>query len=509
MDEEIQRSKVPEVTLVFWIIKILATTLGETGGDAVSMSMNLGYAVSSLIFIGTFVVAVIAQIAAKKFHPFLYWLVVIATTTAGTTMADFADRSLGVGYPGGATLLFVLLMASLAVWYWSAGSVSVNTVSTPRIETFYWVAILFSQTLGTALGDWMADTNDLGYQGGALVFAAGLALIAAAYFFTTISRTLLFWGAFILTRPLGATLGDLLDKPWQRRPRIQQVLCVGDPGRRHHRVRGFPAAARGRAPRQTPTDRHLVNRERTRMQPIHLPTLGARYWSALCLASIFGANMGDLFARNLGLGHVAGLPFLAVALAIVIVAERFDRIQHEIYYWIAIIIVRTAATNFADFAAGDLKLPRVWVMAGLTVLLVAALWLTWQFAWRRHANKTDNVLRADLGYWTCMFIAGTLGTVIGDFCSHNLRLDDAGAAIALSPIVVVLLLVGWRGALRLLPFYWLTVVAIRAAGTAVGDLVSGRNMLGLPMSTAVTGILFVVLLWKESGTSQRPAVANS
>src|ERR1700723_684927 len=197
MDEEIQRSKVPEVTLVFWIIKILATTLGETGGDAVSMSMNLGYAVSSLIFIGIFVVAVIAQIAAKKFHPFLYWLVVIATTTAGTTMADFADRSLGVGYPGGAALLFVLLMASLACWYWSAGSISVNTVATPKIETFYW----------------MADTNDLGYQGGALVFAAGLALIAAAYFFTTISRTLLFWGAFILTRPLGATLGDLLDKP--------------------------------------------------------------------------------------------------------------------------------------------------------------------------------------------------------------------------------------------------------------------------------------------------------
>jgi uncharacterized membrane-anchored protein len=247
------------------------------------------------------------------------------------------------------------------------------------------------------------------------------------------------------------------------------------------------------------------------MQPIHLPTLGARYWIALCLASIFGANMGDFFARNLGLGHVAGLPFLAVALVIVIVAERFDRIQHESYYWIAIIIVRTAATNFADFAAGDLKLPRVWVMAGLAILLVAALWLTWQFAWRRLANKTDNVLRADLGYWICMFIAGTLGTVIGDFCSHNLRLDDAGAAIALSPIVVVLLLVGWRGPLRLLPFYWLTVVAIRAAGTAVGDLVSGRNMLGLPMSTAVTGILFVVLLlvWKESGTSQRPAVANS
>jgi uncharacterized membrane-anchored protein len=210
---DIERSKVPEVTVVFWIIKVLATTLGETGGDAVSMSMNLGYAVGSFIFIGIFVVAVIAQIAAKKFHPFLYWLVVIATTTAGTTMADFADRSLGIGYPGGASLLFVLLLASLAVWYCSEGSISVNTVSTPKVETFYWVAILFSQTLGTALGDWMADTNGLGYEGGALVFAAGLALIAAAYFYTSISRTLLFWAAFILTRPLGATLGDLLDKP--------------------------------------------------------------------------------------------------------------------------------------------------------------------------------------------------------------------------------------------------------------------------------------------------------
>src|SRR6202023_2891118 len=210
---EIDSSKIPEVTLIFWFIKILATTLGETGGDAVSMSLNLGYAVSSLIFTGIFVVAVIAQILAKKFHPFLYWLVVVATTTAGTTMADFADRSLGIGYPGGASLLFALLMGSLAVWYWSAGSISVNTVSTPRIETFYWVAILFSQTLGTALGDWMADTNGLGYEGGALVFGAGLALIAAAYFYTGISRTLLFWAAFILTRPLRATLGDWLDKP--------------------------------------------------------------------------------------------------------------------------------------------------------------------------------------------------------------------------------------------------------------------------------------------------------
>jgi uncharacterized membrane-anchored protein len=196
-------SKVPEVTLAFWIIKILATTLGETGGDAVSMSLNLGYALSSIIFIGIFVVAVVAQIAAKAFHPFLYWFVIVATTTAGTTMADFADRSLGVGYPGGAAILFVLLMASLGVWYWSAGSVSVDTVATPKIEMFYWVAILFSQTLGTGLG----------YQGGAFVFAAGLAVIAGAYFFTNVSRTLLFWAAFILTRPLGATLGDLLDKP--------------------------------------------------------------------------------------------------------------------------------------------------------------------------------------------------------------------------------------------------------------------------------------------------------
>ena len=213
MNQGEERSKVPEVTLVFWIIKILATTLGETGGDAASMSLDLGYAVSSFIFVGVFVVAVIAQISAKAFHPWLYWLVVIATTTAGTTMADFADRSLGIGYPGGASLLFLLLMISLLVWYRSAGSISVNTVATPKIETFYWVSILFSQTLGTALGDWMADTNGLGYQGGALVFTAGLAVIAAAYFWSNISRTLLFWAAFILTRPLGATLGDFLDKP--------------------------------------------------------------------------------------------------------------------------------------------------------------------------------------------------------------------------------------------------------------------------------------------------------
>ena len=215
MNEVLQQSKVPEVTLIFWLIKILATTLGETGGDAVSMSMDLGYALSSLIFIGVFAAAVIVQISARVFHPLLYWFVVIATTTAGTTMADFADRSLGIGYPGGASLLFLLLMASLAFWHWVEGTISVNAVTAPRAEIFYWVSILFSQTLGTALGDWMADTNGLGYKGGALVFSAGLAVIAAAYFWTSISRTLLFWAAFILTRPLGATLGDWLDKPIQ------------------------------------------------------------------------------------------------------------------------------------------------------------------------------------------------------------------------------------------------------------------------------------------------------
>ncbi|MGJ4917976.1 COG4705 family protein [Bradyrhizobium oligotrophicum] len=213
MNDGIETSKVPEVTLIFWVIKILATTLGETGGDAASMSMRLGYGVSSAIFIGLFLVVVAAQIAAGKFRPFLYWLVVIATTTAGTTVADLADRSLGIGYAGGTSLLFALLMLSLLVWYRSEGSISVNTVSTPRVEAFYWISILFSQTLGTALGDWMADTNGLGYERGALVFGAGLAAIAAAYYFTSLSRTTLFWAAFILTRPLGATLGDFLDKP--------------------------------------------------------------------------------------------------------------------------------------------------------------------------------------------------------------------------------------------------------------------------------------------------------
>ncbi len=206
-------NKVPAVTLAFWVIKIVATTLGETAGDAASMSMNLGYAVASTIFIAVFVVAVAAQLSAKALHPFLYWSVIVATTTAGTTMADFADRSLGIGYAGGSSILFVLLMASLGIWYWAAGSVSVENIVSRKIEMFYWGTILFSQTLGTALGDWMADTNGLGYERGAIVFGLGLVLLAGAYFFTKISRVLLFWSAFILTRPLGATLGDLLDKP--------------------------------------------------------------------------------------------------------------------------------------------------------------------------------------------------------------------------------------------------------------------------------------------------------
>ena len=206
-------SKVPEVTLLFWIIKIAATTLGETGGDTVSMSMNLGYLVGSAIFAAIFIVAVAAQIRAKRFHAWLYWATIIATTMVGTTLADFADRSLGIGYTGGSSLLLVLLMGSLALWYWSLGSVSIHTVSSPRAEMFYWITIMFSQTLGTALGDWTADTADLGYTGAALVFGLLLALVAAAYFWTAISRTALFWTAFILTRPLGAVVGDFLDKP--------------------------------------------------------------------------------------------------------------------------------------------------------------------------------------------------------------------------------------------------------------------------------------------------------
>ena len=213
MNRDTTLSKVPAVTLGFWIIKILATTLGETGGDTVTMTWNLGYLAGTAIFLSGLVALVIAQIAAKRFHPFLYWATIVASTTAGTTMADFADRSLGIGYAGGSSLLLACVLASLALWYWAEGSVSVNTVNTPRVEAFYWITITFSQTLGTALGDWMADDTGLGYGGSALVFSAALAIVAALYFRTRVSHVLLFWGAFILTRPLGATVGDFLDKP--------------------------------------------------------------------------------------------------------------------------------------------------------------------------------------------------------------------------------------------------------------------------------------------------------
>jgi uncharacterized membrane-anchored protein len=206
-------SKVPEITLTFWIIKIAATTLGETGGDAVSMTLNLGYLVSTAVFAVAFVAIAAAQIRARTFHPPLYWATIVATTTVGTTMADFADRSLGIGYTGGASILFVLVLASLAVWWLTEGTVSVNRIDTPRAESFYWLTILFSNTLGTALGDFLADSGGLGYEGGSLVFGVALLIIAGAYFFTRISHTLLFWSAFILTRPLGATLGDTLTKP--------------------------------------------------------------------------------------------------------------------------------------------------------------------------------------------------------------------------------------------------------------------------------------------------------
>jgi uncharacterized membrane-anchored protein len=206
-------SKVPEVTLTFWVIKIAATTLGETGGDSVTMTLDWGYLTGTVIFLSLLVALVVAQIAAKKFHPFLYWATIVASTTAGTTMADLADRSLGVGYTGGSSILLACVLVVLGLWYWSEGSIAVETVNTPKVEAFYWVAITFSQTLGTALGDWMADSTGLGYEGGALVFAAGLAVLAIAYYRTAVSRVLLFWAAFILTRPLGATVGDFLDKP--------------------------------------------------------------------------------------------------------------------------------------------------------------------------------------------------------------------------------------------------------------------------------------------------------
>ena len=225
-------TKVPAVTLGFWVIKVLATTLGETGGDTVTMTLNWGYAAGVAIFGVALVVLVAAQILAKRFHAVLYWATIVASTTFGTVLADFADRSLGIGYTGGSLLLLACLLATLGLWRWSQGTISVSTVSTPRVEVFYWATITFSQTLGTALGDWLADTRDFGYERGALVFAGGLAVVAALYFWTSISRVTLFWVAFILTRPLGATVGDFIDKPvadgglaWSR-PLASAVLAA-------------------------------------------------------------------------------------------------------------------------------------------------------------------------------------------------------------------------------------------------------------------------------------------
>lgn len=205
-------SKVPEITLGFWVIKILATTLGEIGGDAVTMSMNLGYLVGTAIFAVIFAIAVIAQIRARAFEPWLYWGTIVASTTVGTTLADFADRSLGIGYTGGSSLLLALLVGSLFAWYRTTGTIAVDSVSDSRSEMFYWLTIMFSQTLGTALGDWVADTAGMGYTGGIAIFG-GLLVLIAALRFTPLSRTGLFWTAFVLTRPLGAVVGDFLDKP--------------------------------------------------------------------------------------------------------------------------------------------------------------------------------------------------------------------------------------------------------------------------------------------------------
>jgi len=205
--------KVPELNLGFWVIKIAATTLGETAGDAVSMSMNLGYLVGTFIFATFFFIAVTIQIKTPRFHPIVYWTTIVATTTVGTTLADFADRSLGVGYFGGTSVLLISLLASFLIWKRTLGSIAVSSVSNSKSEMFYWTTIMFSQTLGTALGDWTSDSAGFGYGGSALIFGALLTMIAAVYFWTKVERTFLFWSAFILTRPLGAVVGDFLDKP--------------------------------------------------------------------------------------------------------------------------------------------------------------------------------------------------------------------------------------------------------------------------------------------------------
>jgi uncharacterized membrane-anchored protein len=254
-------TKVPAVTLGFWVIKILATTLGETGGDTVTMTLNWGYVAGVALFGVTLVALVAAQILAKRFHASLYWATIVASTTFGTTLADFADRSLGIGYTGGSLLLLGCLLATLGIWRWSEGTVSVSTVSTPKVEAFYWATITFSQTLGTALGDWLADTRGFGYERGALVFSAALLVVVALYFWTAVSRVTLFWVAFILTRPLGATVGDFIDKPvadgglaWSR-PLASAVLAAvivallivlpQRPGRHPGQAEGGKAAGAG------------------------------------------------------------------------------------------------------------------------------------------------------------------------------------------------------------------------------------------------------------------------
>jgi len=211
--QQASESKVPEVILTFWLIKIAATTLGETGGDALSMSMNLGYAISTGIFFAIFLITLIAQTKSNSLRPFLYWSVIVATTTCGTTMADFADRSLGIGYVGGSLILFAILVSVLASWRLSVGAISFSNITSPKVEFFYWMTILASNTLGTALGDFLADSSGLGYEGGAVVFLGALILVAITHYYTKASRAMLFWTAFVLTRPLGATVGDLLTKP--------------------------------------------------------------------------------------------------------------------------------------------------------------------------------------------------------------------------------------------------------------------------------------------------------
>jgi uncharacterized membrane-anchored protein len=210
------KNKVSQVTFAFWVMKISATTLGETGGDLLSMTLNLGYVISTVIFFGIFLITLVAQVGSKSYHPFLYWAVIISTTTAGTTMSDYLDRTAGLGYVKGSLVLATMLICILALWRFTLGSVSVNNIREPKVEIFYWITILFSNTLGTALGDFLADSSGLGYEGGALVIAGLLAIIVAAYLVTNVSRTLLFWLAFVLTRPLGATLGDLLTKTHQK-----------------------------------------------------------------------------------------------------------------------------------------------------------------------------------------------------------------------------------------------------------------------------------------------------